>query len=137
MKSFARYVILAPLSLGLAAPAFAQQVPSGQSCGGLLCDMGMFGHKVPVNSDGTAPSQAQLATAEAQAEASDPHRLPCNDFLCRAFGGKSAAAPPPQAPVTAAELAPEPVKTKKSHRKKHVAKAENKDAETKAAADAR
>lgn len=31
--------------LALASPSLAQAVPDGQSCGGLVCDLGLFGHK--------------------------------------------------------------------------------------------
>ena len=127
MKQFARYVILAPLATVIAGPALAQTVPPGQSCGGLLCDMGVFGHKVQPGPNGEPPSPAQMAAAEA----ADPHRLPCHDFLCRAFGGKEevAAAPPS---VVEPLPAVEPEKPSK-HKRKHLAKAETR---TPAPADA-
>ena len=54
---------LAVLLVGasLAEPVAAQSVPEGQSCGGLLCDMGVFGHKTVPNpaprSEGPSPLQ--------------------------------------------------------------------------------
>ena len=118
MKVFARAAICTALLTAIAAPALAQQTV--QSCGGLLCDIGLLGHKIQTGPNGEPPTQAQIAAANA----SDPHYLPCNDFVCRAFGGKSAeAAPPPPPPVAAAE--PEPAKPKATRKKKrHVAKAE-------------
>ena len=43
-RRFARIALAATLSLGSGCLA-AQEVPEGQSCGGLVCDLGLFGHK--------------------------------------------------------------------------------------------
>ncbi len=72
----------------VAGPAWALDPPptDPDKCGGLVCDLGLYGG------------------------ARDPHALPCNDFVCRVFGGKSAQpAPPPPEPVAtepAADVTP-------------------------------
>lgn len=131
MRHFARYVILAPLTVTLAGPALAQAIPPGQSCGGLLCDIGMFGHKVPVGGEPVAAApggpvaSAGAPTTVAAAEASDPRRLPCRDFLCHAFGQPYADAAPPPQPEPVAEATPEtPTKHARKAKRKHLAKAE-------------
>ena len=130
MKSFARYVILAPLATALAAPALvpaiAQTVPAGQSCGGLFCDMGLVGHKVAVGSDGQSlpePTARTASGATVVVEPPDPHRLACHDFFCGAFQHRAdldpVVAPEPVAVATVPEAPVKP--THKGHRK-HVAK---------------
>ena len=52
----ARTALIAAATLGFAAAGVAQEIPEGQSCGGLVCDLGLFGHK-------TAPKPAQAAPA--------------------------------------------------------------------------
>lgn len=69
----------------LAAPVAAQSVPEGQSCGGLLCDMGVFGHKTgpataakvndpppPLVRAGTSAPQPSAAKAPATAGIATP-----------------------------------------------------------------
>ena len=125
MKNFARYIILAPLAAAIAGPALAQNIPAGQSCGGLLCDMGVVGHKVPVGVDGQPipDTPATHAMIEA-ATPPDPTHLPCHDFVCGMFGHRDDQIPAPM-PVVAAAAAPEETATKPMHktRRKHVAKA--------------
>lgn len=79
--------------------AVAQESPppgAAPRCGGLLCDLGVFG----------GPES--------------PTTLPCDDFFCRAFGsGRSAQAAPPPAPVAE----PEPAAPVKTARRKRMAKA--------------
>ena len=114
-------------ALMMTGTAAAQTVPAGQSCGGLFCDMGLVGHKVPMNADGSPPSPAAMAAAEA----ADPTRLPCHDFLCRAFGQKDAEAASVAAPVqpVAAVEPPAPAKHQRTVKHKHVAHAETAKAE--------
>ena len=50
--------------------ALAFEIPDGQSCGGLVCDLGLFGHKTEPGRDGPAvqtPSAAMLPQASAAA----------------------------------------------------------------------
>lgn len=54
-QRFAWIALAATLSLGSGGLA-AQEIPEGQSCGGLVCDLGLFGHK-------TAPKPAAEAPA--------------------------------------------------------------------------
>ena len=129
MKSFARYIILAPLAVAMAGPALAQ-VPAGQSCGGLLCDMGVIGHKVPVGPDGQpVPDTPETHAMIQAATPPDPTHLPCHDFVCGAFGHRDDDIPPP-APLPVVAAAPEAVPAKPMHRarRKHVVKAAAADA---------
>jgi hypothetical protein len=130
MRRIAHTLISAAFIVGLVGPAAAQAIPAGQTCGGLLCDMGVLGRKVPVGPDGTPPSDAQMVAAEA----SDPHRLPCNDFFCRAFGSRQAEAAPP-APVQAEPMRTETMAPTKmtSAKKKHHAKVASRTAAPEAA----
>ena len=115
MRRSATCALFVALTTATAGVAFAQAIPPGQSCGGLLCDMGVFGHKVPLGQDGSAPTPEAIAASDAV----DPHTLPCHDFLCRAFGQKDASAvPPPPPPVAAAPVEPEPV-AHKARRLRH------------------
>ena len=88
----------------LAAPAvFAQQPPAAAPvatgrCTGVLCDLYYANKPAP------APDQPDVP---------DPTHLPCHDFLCAAFGGRTADAPSP----AAQQPAPEPVRTAKHKRK--------------------
>ena len=127
MRHFARYVILAPFATALALPALAQTIPAGQSCGGLLCDFGVIGHKAPVDAATGQPvheTPAQVAAVEA----ADPHHLPCRDFFCHAFGQERAdeAPAPAPVPVAVAPDAPAATPAHKAHRR-HVAKAATAD----------
>lgn len=125
MRIHMRAALTAAVLIAITGPALAQAIPPGQSCGGLLCDMGVFGHKVAPGPNGEPASPAQIAAVEA----ADPHRLPCHDFVCRAFGQKDAEAAPPPAAVEPAPMA-EPEKPVKHARKhKRVAKAEATPAE--------
>ena len=127
MRHFARYIILAPLAAAMATgPALAQNIPAGQSCGGLFCDMGVIGHKVPIDANGqTIPdTPATHAMIEARTPP-DPTHLPCHDFVCGMFGHRDDDAPPAPTPVVAVAPAPDEAPAKpvqKAHRK-HVAKA--------------
>ena len=100
--------------------AFAQQPPSAAPvastrCGGLLCDMYYAGKPAP------APGQPDVPS---------PTSLPCRDFLCAAFGGRTPEAAQPVAEAAAAP-APEPVKAAK-----HKRKARKADASAEATPDA-
>lgn len=80
------------LAVSTVVPAFAQDAPP--RCGGLLCDLGMFG-----------------------GPGSEKTSLPCNDFLCRAVGGSPKVDGAPVAVVPAPMAVAEP---KKATRKHHV-----------------
>jgi hypothetical protein len=87
-------LLAAALTLATFAPAWALDPPptDPDKCGGLVCDLGLFKGR------------------------RDPHALPCNDFLCRTFGGTQAPPPAPEPAVTAP--LPEPVKPTR-HAKAH------------------
>ena len=102
MRRLATCAAIATLALTFAMTAQAQD--SARRCGGLLCDMGLFG-------GATSASSA----------------LPCNDFLCRAMGGRQADASPPPPPV-AAPMQAEPAPMKHQRKKRMVAKAAMKPA---------
>jgi hypothetical protein len=105
-------LLAACLALTFASVGAARaQAPEGQSCGGLLCDMGVLGHKTTQGANGE------------RVDVPNPHELPCNDFVCRAFGGGHAAEAAPPPPPAAAEAAPAPMPTKKKIRKHRTAKA--------------
>ena len=70
-------VLIAAATVGFAGAGVAQEIPEGQSCGGLVCDLGLFGHK-------TTPKPASEAPRPAAAPP-DPIR--------------AAAAPEPTKPV--------------------------------------
>lgn len=120
MKNFARYVILAPLAAALGGPALAQTIPAGQSCGGLLCDMGVVGHKVPVGTDGQPipDTPATHAIIEA-ATPPDPTHLPCHDFVCGMFGHRDPDMPAPAPVMASVAPAPEAMAPAKPTRKAH------------------
>ena len=85
----------AALACCFAAPALAQQPPAAAPvatgrCGGLLCDAYYAGVPLP------APGQPDVPS---------PTSLPCRDFICAAFGGRT----PEPAPPAVAQAAPEPV----------------------------
>lgn len=119
MRQFARYIILAPLAAAMATSpaALAQNIPAGQSCGGLLCDMGMVGHKVPVGPDGqSVPDTPATHAMIVAATPPDPTHLPCHDFVCGMFGHRDDdAAPPAPAPIAAVAPAPEEAPAKPAH----------------------
>ena len=58
MATLGMVVLGTAMVAGLAAPLSAQStsIPEGQSCGGLVCDLGLFGHKTAP--DKTAPEPA-------------------------------------------------------------------------------
>ena len=90
-----RLLTVAALACLLGAPAVAQQPPAAAPvatgrCGGLLCDAYYAGKPLP------APGQPDVPS---------PTSLPCRDFLCAAFGGRT----PETAPPVAEQAAPEPV----------------------------
>ena len=94
------------LVLQVCTPAFAQQPPAAAPpvttrCGGLFCDMYYAGRPAP------APGQPDVPS---------PTSLPCRDFLCAAFGGRTPEAPTPVAEPVAAPT-PEPAAATKHKRK--------------------
>ena len=92
----------------LTAPALAQQpaAPAASTrCGGVLCDLYYASKPAP------APGQPDTVP--------DPTHLPCHDFLCAAFGGRTADAAPPAEPQTTPAPAAEPVKTARRKSKAH------------------
>lgn len=101
--------------LVLSAPALAQQPDApvaSTRCGGVLCDLYYSGKPAP------APGQPDTVP--------DPTHLPCHDFLCAAFGGRTADAAPPAEPQPAPAPSPEPAKTRhkgKAHKKVATAEA--------------
>lgn len=116
----ARRLTILAFTLLLSAPAFGQQPPQtapapSTRCGGVLCDLYYSGKPVP------APGQPDIP---------DPTHLPCHDFLCAAFGGRTAD-PAPPAVQAAPEPVAEPVKTAKHKHKvrKPVASADASKAE--------
>lgn len=111
---FRQLTIAAATCLLLQAGASAQQPPPAAPaattrCGGLFCDLYYAGKPTP------APGQPEVPS---------PTSLPCRDFVCAAFGGRTPEAPAPVAEPAAAP-APEPTKAAK-HKKarKSVASAE-------------
>lgn len=126
MRHFASYIILAPLAAAMATgPALAQNIPPGQSCGGLFCDMGMLGHKVPVDANGQSIPDTPATHAMIQAETPpDPTHLPCHDFVCGVFTHRDDDAPPPAPTPVVVAPAPEEATAKPMHKthRKHIAK---------------
>ncbi len=99
-KRFARFALAAALSAGAGA-ALAQTIPEGQSCGGLLCDMGVFGHKTEPKVE-AKPAEAKVETKPAPVAArapvtSEPRRV----AHARARPAKVAARPPAPRPKVA------------------------------------
>lgn len=86
----------------VASSAWAQQPPAVAAgrCTGVLCDLYYSGKPAP---------------APGVPEAPDPTHLPCHDFLCAAFGGRTQDTPPPVAEPVAS---PEPARPVTSKRKK-------------------
>lgn len=95
-------LVIATVLSGAVAEA-QDTAPAGGTtrCGGLLCDLYYAGKPAPV---------------PGQPEAPDPTRLPCRDFLCAAFGGRTAEPPPPP-PEPAAAVPPAPAKAAKRRAK--------------------
>ena len=96
-----------------AAPTFAQTPPAEPvatgRCTGVFCDLYYSGKPAPAP---PLPGQPALP------EPPDPTHLPCHDFLCAAFGGRTPDAPPPAIePV----VTPEPIKTAKRKHKTKIA----------------
>ena len=60
-RLLAGIVLIAAATFGLVAPVAAQDVPEGQSCGGLVCDLGLFGHKTGPKPAVAAPGPAVVA----------------------------------------------------------------------------
>ncbi len=97
-KRFAQIALAAALSAGAGA-ALAQTIPEGQSCGGLLCDMGVFGHKTepkPAETKVETPVAASAAARAAPVKP-EPRRL----AHARARPAKVAARPPAPRPKIA------------------------------------
>lgn len=59
----------AVFALGGVGVAAAQDIPEGQSCGGLVCDLGLFGHKVPPKAAATPPATVESVSPKPRAEA--------------------------------------------------------------------
>lgn len=126
-----RLSFVAALACGLAAPsAFAQEPPAAAAapvatgrCTGLFCDMYYANTPAPVvvRSDTGQPVAVQ--------EAPDPTHLPCRDFICAAFVGRTPDAVPPAAVPVAAPVV-EPTKAAKRKRKTHKAVASAEAAKT-------
>ena len=90
----AAVLLASAFALATIAPAVALDPPptDPNTCAGLFCTLGIIGG------------------------ANDPRSLPCNDFICGAFGRRQAqASPPAPEPI---EQAPEP-KPAKKHAKAH------------------
>ena len=88
----------------LAGPALAEEpVPATTRCGGVLCDLYYANKPAP------APGQPDVP---------DPTRLPCRDFICGMFGGRTVEAPPPLEQPVVAGMAPEPAKKTAHHKHK-------------------
>ncbi len=102
-------------SLVFAAPAAAQTVPEGQSCGGLFCDLGIVGHKVtPATPPVSAPANPPLAKSpaanpgsakQAEAEAAEPKKQAARR---KKPAAKLAAVPAAPTPVALKPIAPQP-----------------------------
>ena len=97
-------VLLVPPGLAVCGTAAAQQAQPAATttnrCGGVLCDL--YYRDVPPG----APS---------------PTALPCHDFVCGMFGGRTPDAPPAEQMAQAPEPAAQPAKP--ARKKKHIAKA--------------
>jgi hypothetical protein len=134
MRPFLRLVSALPALALLTGGALAQEIPADQSCGGLLCDMGMLGHKVAPTPPAAVPAAAGVPVpppvAAARAEAAvapRPRRKPhVARRVPRVIGAPPAvaavaapavaapaepvaalpAAPAPSAPVAAPVVAP-------------------------------
>ena len=58
-----RLLTIAALLVASGAPAWAQSIPEGQSCGGLLCDMGVVGRKTaPAAEPAVVPAPSRRAS---------------------------------------------------------------------------
>lgn len=117
----------AALSFAIAGAAAAQTIPEGQSCGGLVCDLGLFGHKVapkpavepvPTVPGATAPTvpaglRKVPATDIHATDASPPRRKPRVAKAAAPQAAKAAvqqvAAPPPAADMPVVSLASPPI----------------------------
>lgn len=64
-KRFAMYAFFAAVTVVAAGAAFGQSIPEGQSCGGLFCDLGIFGHKTTPTPNNDAPAPPVNPRAEA------------------------------------------------------------------------
>ena len=73
-KRFVICALFAAVTAAAADPGLAQSVPEGQSCGGLLCDMGVFGHKTtpPASDVGSPPRAPRTEAAPPAVAQSDP-----------------------------------------------------------------
>ncbi len=119
MSSLSRWAaavaaVIAPISL--VAPVLAQQLSASSQeaprCGGLFCDLYYSRNPpAPAGMPASAPAPGQSGSIF----------LPCHDFVCGMFGGRT-----PDQPVA---VATEPVPTstepegKPKNKRKHVAKA--------------
>ncbi len=111
-----RTALIAAATLGFAAAGVAQEIPEGQSCGGLVCDLGLFGHKtapkpavaVPAEGSPVPPPVRSAAKPEAAAEAKRPAHKKAH--VAKAASVRAAAvAKPGKAEPTAATVGVPPV----------------------------
>ena len=129
MATSRKWIAAAVVVCGLAAPAWAQQGPAAQQasagaweaarCGGLFC--AMYYAQLPAGEPVPAPGQPGSIF------------LPCHDFVCGMFGGRTAE----QSVAVAAEPTPvEPAaKPKRKHAVKRAAKESAADGTKSARAD--
>ncbi len=103
----ARIALIAAATLGFATAGTAQEIPEGQSCGGLVCDLGLFGHKSapkPTEAVPTAgsPVPAAVRTA-AKPEAAGETRRPARKKarVAKTASVKTAVTKPAKAEPTA------------------------------------
>ena len=111
MRFVTAAALLAPLAFAVGGSAVAQQAlpPAAATtarCGGVLCDL--YYRDVPAGAP--VPSTMTALTP-----------LPCHDFVCGMFGGRTPDQPPAEQVATSPEPAAEPLKPAK--KRKHAAKA--------------
>ena len=107
MPNFRAGLLILVGAIGFTATPGAAQDAAPARCGGLLCDLGLFG-----------------------GAGSEKTTLPCNDFVCRTFGGSRQAEAVPPPPAATPEPAPEK-KAATKVRKKPVKVAKKEPAEIK------
>ena len=108
MAGLLKWMAAAAFVCVLAAPAFAQQAGPQEAprCGGLFCDI--YYSQLPAGAPVPSPGQPGSIF------------LPCHDFVCGMFGGRT----PDQPVAVATEPAPvePPAKPKRKHGVKDAAK---------------
>lgn len=111
-RSLAGIVLIAATTFGLVAPVAAQDVPEGQSCGGLVCDLGLFGHKTSPKPAVAAPGSAVVAPtpapqrADATSEPEPKRSARKKAHVAKATRPAKVAAPVPAIPVASAVAEP-------------------------------